>query len=92
MDGVLVIDARAFRTQGQNREDARQRLAELLRQASIRPRKRRKRVLGSPEEVEAMLEEEERQSVNAESLAEMFTEVREQKATEVAAAVAGDES
>ena len=39
-----------------------------------------------------MLEEEERQSVNAESLAEMFTEVREQKATEVAAAVAGDES
>ena len=35
-----------------------------------------------------MLEEEERQSVNAESLAEMFTEVREQKATEVAAAVA----
>jgi ribosome-associated protein len=41
-DGVLVIDARAFRTQGQNREDARQRLAELLRQASIRPRKRHK--------------------------------------------------
>jgi ribonuclease G len=57
-----------------------------------RPRKRRKRVLGSPEEVEAMLEEEERQSVNAESLAEMFTEVREQKATEMAAAIAGDES
>jgi ribosome-associated protein len=41
-EGVLVIDARAFRTQGQNREDARQRLAELLRQATIRPRKRHK--------------------------------------------------
>jgi ribosome-associated protein len=41
-DGVLVIDARAFRTQGQNREDARERLAELLRQAAIRPRKRHK--------------------------------------------------
>ena len=59
--------------------------------AESRPRKRRKRVLGSPEEVEALLEEEERQSVNAESLAEMFTEVREQKATDAAAAVAGDE-
>jgi ribosome-associated protein len=41
-DGVLVIDARSFRTQGQNREDARARLAELLRQATVRPRKRRK--------------------------------------------------
>ena len=60
--------------------------------AESRPRKRRKRVLGSPEEVEALLEEEERQSVNAESLAEMFTEVREQKATEAAAAVAGDQA
>ena len=39
-----------------------------------------------------MLEEEERQSVNAESLAEMFTEVREQKATDAAAAAAGEES
>jgi hypothetical protein len=56
-----------------------------------RPRKRRKRVLGSPEEVEALLEEEERQSVNAESLAEMFTEVRGQKASDVAASVTGEE-
>ena len=38
-----------------------------------RPRKRRKRVLGSPEEVEALLDEEERQSVNAESLAEQYS-------------------
>ena len=41
-DGVLVIDARSHRTQGQNREDARGRLAELLRQATIRPRRRHK--------------------------------------------------
>jgi ribosome-associated protein len=41
-DGVLVIDARSFRTQGQNREDARARLADLLRQATIRPRRRHK--------------------------------------------------
>ena len=41
-DGVLVIDSRAFRTQAQNREAARERLVELLRQASIRPKRRRK--------------------------------------------------
>lgn len=41
-DGVLVIDARRHRTQAQNREDARERLAELIRQALVRPRRRRK--------------------------------------------------
>jgi ribosome-associated protein len=41
-DGVLVIDARRFRTQAQNRQDARDRLVALLRQALIRPRPRRK--------------------------------------------------
>src|SRR5690349_9281748 len=41
-DDVLVIDARAHRTQIQNREDARQRLADLLRRALVRPRKRQK--------------------------------------------------
>ena len=41
-DGILVIDARRHRTQAQNREDARERLAELLRQAIRRPRRRRK--------------------------------------------------
>ena len=41
-DGVLVIDARTFRTQAQNREAARERLVELVRQAAIRPKRRRK--------------------------------------------------
>jgi ribosome-associated protein len=41
-DGVLVIDARRHRTQGQNREDARERLADLIRQATVRPRRRRR--------------------------------------------------
>jgi ribosome-associated protein len=41
-DGILVIDARRFRTQAQNREDARERLAALIRQASVRPKRRRK--------------------------------------------------
>ena len=35
-DGVLVIDARRHRTQAQNREDARERLVELVRQAARR--------------------------------------------------------
>jgi len=41
-DGVLVIDARRHRTQAQNREDARARLAELIRQALVKPKRRRK--------------------------------------------------
>jgi ribosome-associated protein len=41
-DGVLVIDARRHRTQAQNREDARERLVDLLRQALIKPKRRRK--------------------------------------------------
>jgi ribosome-associated protein len=40
-DGVLVIDAREHRTQSQNREEARQRLAALVRRALVRPRRRR---------------------------------------------------
>jgi ribosome-associated protein len=41
-DGVLVIDARSHRTQVQNREDARERLADLVRRALIRPKRRKK--------------------------------------------------
>jgi len=41
-EGILVIDARRFRTQAQNREDARERLAELIRRAAVRPKRRRR--------------------------------------------------
>jgi len=41
-EGILLIDARSFRTQTQNREDARARLAELVRRALVRPKKRRR--------------------------------------------------
>src|SRR3954464_14297229 len=41
-EGVLVIDARTFRTQAQNREDARARLVDLVRRALVRPKRRRK--------------------------------------------------
>ena len=40
-EGVLVIDARRNRSQESNREDARDRLAELVRQSLVVPRKRR---------------------------------------------------
>jgi ribosome-associated protein len=40
-DGVLVIEARRFRTQADNREDARERLIALIRQATIKPKRRR---------------------------------------------------
>src|SRR3954469_4962307 len=40
-DGVLVIDAREYRTQSQNREAARERLVALIKRAATRPKKRR---------------------------------------------------
>jgi ribosome-associated protein len=40
-DGVLVLDSREHRTQGQNREAARARLVALIQQATVRPRTRR---------------------------------------------------
>jgi ribosome-associated protein len=41
-DGVLVIRARRFRTQEQNRADARERLIEMIRQAAVSPKLRRR--------------------------------------------------
>jgi ribosome-associated protein len=40
-DGVLIITAQRFRTQERNREDAVERLVELVRQATERPKPRR---------------------------------------------------
>ncbi len=39
-DGILVIRADRFRTQEQNRADARERLHELIREASVVPKRR----------------------------------------------------
>ena len=41
VDGVLVITAERYRSQARNREDARERLVALIRQASIPPKQRR---------------------------------------------------
>lgn len=39
-DGVLVIQARRFRDQSRNRDDARERLVEIVRGALVAPKKR----------------------------------------------------
>jgi ribosome-associated protein len=39
-EGILVIQARRFRDQGRNRDDVRERLIELIRAATIAPKKR----------------------------------------------------
>ncbi|MEA1928349.1 MAG: alternative ribosome rescue aminoacyl-tRNA hydrolase ArfB [Candidatus Auribacterota bacterium] len=41
-EGVLIIDAKRFRTQAANRNDATERLIELIRRAARPPRRRRK--------------------------------------------------
>jgi ribosome-associated protein len=41
-DGVLIIEARQFRTQERNREAAIERLIELVRQAALKPKPRKK--------------------------------------------------
>jgi ribosome-associated protein len=48
-EGVLVIDARRFRTRERNRQDALERLVELIREAAEppKPRRRTKRTLAS---------------------------------------------
>ncbi len=41
-DGVLMLEAKRFRTQEQNREDATQRFVELIRRALVKPKPRKK--------------------------------------------------
>jgi ribosome-associated protein len=41
-DGVLIIEAKRFRSQGRNRQDALNRLVKLIRRAARKPETRRK--------------------------------------------------
>ena len=61
-EGVLVIDARRFRTQADNRKDARERLVTLIRQATVRP-KRRHKTKPSSSAVERRITTKRRRSV-----------------------------
>lgn len=54
-DGVLIIEAGRYRTQGQNREDARARLAALVAEASKPPPPKRKKTKPTKASVERRL-------------------------------------
>ena len=60
-EGVIVIDARRFRSQDRNRQDARERLAALIRKAAQRPKPRRK-TRPTPASIERRLEDKHRRS------------------------------
>jgi ribosome-associated protein len=59
--GVLVIEASRFRSQKRNRQDAIERLLELIRRAKAKP-KPRKKTRPSPQAVERRLQEKKRRS------------------------------
>lgn len=60
-EGVLVIEAKQYRTQEQNRQDALERLTDLIRRAAIKPKVRKKTHPGE-EAVRRRLEQKRRRS------------------------------
>jgi ribosome-associated protein len=64
-EDVLVIDSRAHRTQGQNREAARERLVALLQRAARRPRVRRATRVPKSANEERLVLKKRRSSVKA---------------------------
>jgi ribosome-associated protein len=60
-DGVLIIEARRFRTQDKNRQDAIERLRDLLARARRKP-KRRRRTRPTAESKERRLEHKRRRA------------------------------
>ncbi|MFZ1947188.1 MAG: alternative ribosome rescue aminoacyl-tRNA hydrolase ArfB [bacterium] len=60
-EGVLLIEARRFRTQDKNRQDALERLRALVRRAAIKP-KRRKRTRPTANSRERRLEAKRRRA------------------------------
>ena len=63
--GEIVIAARSFRTQEANREDARRRLAEMLEQAQVAPKKRAKSRVNRIGKVERLKAKKARGTVKA---------------------------
>jgi len=63
--GEIVIAARSFRTQEANREDARRRLAEMLEQAQVAPKKRAKSRVNRVGKVERLKAKKVRGTVKA---------------------------
>jgi ribosome-associated protein len=63
--GEIVLTARKYRTQEANREDARVRLAELIAQALVEPKKRAKTRLNRVGKVERLKSKKARGTVKA---------------------------
>ena len=63
--GEIVLTARKYRTQEANREDARARLAELIEQALVEPKKRAKTRLNRVGKVERLKSKKARGTVKA---------------------------
>jgi ribosome-associated protein len=64
-DGVLLIDSRQHRTQGQNRAAARGRLVELLRRATRKPKRRRQTKPGRAAREQRLTRKKQRGAVKA---------------------------
>ena len=65
-DGVIVITAARFRSQARNREDARERLMELVREAATPPTPRRKTRM--PRAAKTQRKEDKRRRATVKSL------------------------
>jgi ribosome-associated protein len=63
--GEIVMTARSYRTQEQNREDARSRLAELLREAATLPTRRAKTRLNRVGKTERLAGKKNRSAIKA---------------------------
>ena len=63
--GEIVLTARKYRTQEANREDARARLAQLIQQALVEPKKRAKTRLNRVGKVERLKSKKARGTVKA---------------------------
>lgn len=63
--GEIVMTARSYRTQEQNREDARNRLSELLREAATLPARRAKTRLNRVGKTERLAGKKNRSAVKA---------------------------
>ncbi len=63
--GEIVIEARRFRTQAANREDARDRLADLINQAQVEPKKRVKSRVNRVGKVKRLKAKKQRSEVKA---------------------------
>jgi len=61
--GLLIIDARRYRTQEQNRQDAVHRLVEFIRKASERPKPRKKTVPSYAAKIERLKAKRQRSEI-----------------------------